>query len=186
MNLCFSIVTLLLAKAYIALTIAGLKEPLSGWRYACTGAWLLVLTYLIAFAVGATNLRRAAFGRASVGCIFAYGLLTWLPIPLSEGMARPNVLASIETPSRATALPHHWLATWIVERSPYYAPQSSRRVLSTGQPAYVPTYAPWLLPQSKVVEWITALNCALLLGLVGGCMTASFQRSVRNDDDPNS
>jgi len=67
MNLCFSIVTLLLAKAYIALTIAGLKEPLSGWRYACTGAWLLVLTNLIALAAGAANLRRCGvrtrFGR---------------------------------------------------------------------------------------------------------------------------
>ncbi len=167
MNLRFSMLTLLAAMAYIALVFAGLKEPLGWWRSAATLAWLLVLAYLIAMAMDARHRPSAIFGRTAVGCILAYGLLTWLPIPLSAGMESPNYMQFKRAPERVDALPHHWLAHWWANES---AANPSRLTvpLQTQYTYQVQAVSVWQLPQTKAVELIAALNCSLAFGLIGG------------------
>lgn len=184
MNLRFSMLTLLAATAYIALVFAGLKEPLGWWRSAGTIAWLLVLAYLIAMAMDMRHLPSAIFGRTAVSCILAYGLLTWLPIPLSAGMEPPNYVPFRTAPERVDVLPHHWFALWWANES---AANPSRLVapLQTRNTFQVQAVSVWQLPQTKAVEVIAALNFALVFGLVGGSLALWRLRAQERRPKPS-
>jgi len=165
----FSMLTLLAATAYLALVFAGLKEPLGWWRSAGTMAWLLVLAYLIAMAMDARHRPSAIFGRSAVGCILAYGLLTWLPIPLAAGMEAPRYVPFRTAPERIDVLPHQWFALWWADES---AANPSRLTapLQTPYTSQMQAVSVWQLPQTKAVEVIAALNCSLAFGLFGGSL----------------
>jgi hypothetical protein len=67
----FSILGLLVATAYIALAIGGLRSPLSLWGSMALYGWLALMFALSVSAAGVPS-RRSAFARAALAASIAY------------------------------------------------------------------------------------------------------------------
>jgi len=174
----FSVLTIFLATAYVALVLGAIQPPDSWWRHVAVVAWLAVVAYLFVLAADPLKRPRATFGRVALGCVAAYLALSLLP-------ATPNDL-----------LPHQWFAAWwapeensvysvttllqtfqgtATVNQPYGSAFSGGFPGSAGQLVVSPTMPTY---PSHVISTVAALNTALLFGLLGGLLAAWRYRRV--------
>lgn len=120
MKLRFSILTLLLIMAYVALTFAAATNPESLWRKSWLVAWLLVVAYLAALAFNADSPSGRAFGRVAIVCGAIYLLLPFAVPAVGYG-----------------GMPDVWLTGFVLggrfSGSRSYMPVAATMQLSTSQ-----------------------------------------------------
>ncbi len=156
----FSILTVLVFTAYVALAFAGIKKPDSWWLAGGVLAWLLALAYLVILATDTSDARNQAFGRVSVICLAAYLLLTLFPFPINAGSNRPAML------------PHVWFTAWWISQETVTTAPPPAALPGPGAPPVTFSFVPMgtRASMARELEAYSALNCALAFGILGGVL----------------
>lgn len=171
----FSIFALLAMTGYVAVATATFVQPFGMWRFGTAATWMTVTVYLSMLACDPVNRGQAVFGRISIAGIAVYVVLT-LP---------NSIIAADRT---GGLLPHEMLVeVWASNLTPSTVMPRGQFLMppNSGEPpklAFIPTGVPVSTvsrSQWTILETTVAAHCALLFGLLCGCL--ALCRSRHND-----
>jgi hypothetical protein len=144
----FSILTLLGVTAYVGLSIAAIRDPLSIWSSISFLAWFGVVTFIGIYALIEKGPRAAYFGGMFV-TILAYSVAASVEANVGENDWGSRLIDQI-------AMPHNWLHEYIGNTKDPEFMLSRKDVLDHL------TY--------RVARRWSVTQCSLVFGMIGGCL----------------